>query len=148
MKYYTSMFKWSFLMCMIFWLWYWVIGFSWAISCLLSDVKCFFLCLSPTWGCCVSQTQGSFWGPICCHNWEASHQGVVLGWGQKLDEIQNEYLRLIYSCPPSTPKPALRSQAGMPNMKHRIWLEKVSLVSSILHTKLDQDNYAREILNE
>ena len=33
-------------------------------------------------------------------------------------------------------------------MKHRIWLKKVSLVSSILHTKLDQDNYAREVLNE
>ena len=79
-----------------------------------------------------------------CGAWVGAGKNIY----QKLDEIQNEYLRLIYSCPPSTPKPALRSQAGMPNMKHRIWLEKVSLVSSILHTKLDQDNYAREVLNE
>ena len=43
---------------------------------------------------------------------------------QKLEEIQCEYLRMIYSCPPSTPKPALRSQAGMLSIKHRIWLEK------------------------
>ena len=33
-------------------------------------------------------------------------------------------------------------------MKHRIWLEKVSVVSRIIHTKLDEENYAREILME
>ena len=33
----------------------------------------------------------------------------------------------------------------MTNVKHRIWLEKVSLVSRILHTRLDLENYAREM---
>ena len=66
----------------------------------------------------------------------------------KLDEIQNEYLMMIYSCPPSTPKPALRSQAGMIDMKHRIWIEKVCVVSRILHVREEQENYAREVLRE
>ena len=39
---------------------------------------------------------------------------------KKLDEIQNEYLRMIYSCPLNTPKPAFNSLAGMPNMKQGI----------------------------
>ena len=33
-------------------------------------------------------------------------------------------------------------------MKHRIWLEKICVVSRILHTNLEQENYARDILNE
>ena len=36
----------------------------------------------------------------------------------------------------------------MTNMKHKIWLEKVSLVSRILHTRVDQESYSREILME
>ena len=67
---------------------------------------------------------------------------------QKLDRIQDKYLSMIYSCPPSTPKPALRSHAGMTNMKTRIRLKKICVVSSILHTKLEEENYAREILIE
>ena len=55
---------------------------------------------------------------------------------------------MIYSCPPTTPKPSLRSQAGMCSMKHRIWIEKMCVVSSILHTRKDEENYAREILTE
>ena len=55
---------------------------------------------------------------------------------------------MIYSCPPSTPKPALRSQAGMLNCQHRIWLEKVCVVSNILHTKVNRENYCRDILTE
>ena len=66
----------------------------------------------------------------------------------KLDEIQNEYLRMIYSCPPSTPKPALRSQAGMLNMEHRIWVEKVCVVTRLMNTREDEENYARELLRE
>ena len=50
--------------------------------------------------------------------------GSWIGIGKKtyeiLDEIQSEYLRMIYSCPPTTPKPALRSQAGILNAKHHI----------------------------
>ena len=67
---------------------------------------------------------------------------------QKLDEIQNEYLRMIYSCPPSTPKPSLRSQAGMVGSKHHIWLEKICVVSRILHINKEKGNYARDILLE
>ena len=52
---------------------------------------------------------------------------------QKLDEVQNEYLRMIYACPPSTAKPALRSLAGMLSIKHRVWLEKLCVVARILH---------------
>ena len=34
-----------------------------------------------------------------------------------LNEIQNTYLRMIYSCPPSTPPLALRTQAGMMDLQ-------------------------------
>ena len=79
--------------------------------------------------------------------------GSWIGVGQKtyekLDEIQSEYLRMIYSCPPSTPKPSLRSQAGMLSSKHRIWLEKICVVGEIFHKKGEQEeNYAREVLKE
>ena len=68
---------------------------------------------------------------------------------EKIDEIQDEYLRMVYSCPPSTPRPALRSQAGMLDSKHRIWVEKVSVLAEILHNKEEQEeNYAREVLRE
>ena len=79
--------------------------------------------------------------------------GSWIGIGRKIydkvDEIQNEYLRMIYSCPPSTPKPSLRSQAGMLDSKHRIWIEKVCVLAKILHNKKEQEeNYAREVLRE
>ena len=57
------------------------------------------------------------------------------------------FLRLIYSCPPSTPIPALRAEAGMMSMEHRVMLEKVCLVSSILHHGAE-DSYCKEILTE
>ena len=67
----------------------------------------------------------------------------------KIDEIQGEYLRMIYSCPPSTPKPALRSQAGMMDSKHLIWVEKVCLMVDIMHKRDEQkENYARDVLKE
>ena len=82
-----------------------------------------------------------------------SGSGSWIGIGKKIydkvDEIQNEYLRMIYSCPPFTPKPSLRSQAGMLDSKHRIWIEKVCVLAEILHNKEEQEeNYAREVLRE
>ena len=79
--------------------------------------------------------------------------GSWIGIGKKtyeqVDAKLNEYLHMIYSCPPTTPKPALRSQAGMQDSKHRIWIEKVCVVDNILHGKEEQEeNYAREILKE
>jgi hypothetical protein len=66
---------------------------------------------------------------------------------KKLEQFQNKYLRLIYSCPPSTPLPALRSQAGMLGVSQRIWLEKINIVSVILHLS-EEDNYSRQVLQE
>ena len=47
---------------------------------------------------------------------------------EKLDGIQNDFLKMIYSCNPTTPKPSLRIQAGMCSMKHRVWIEKLCVV--------------------
>ena len=80
-----------------------------------------------------------------CGSWIGATKKIY----EKVDEIQNEYLRMIYSCPPSTPKPALRSQAGMMGSKHRIWFEKVCVLAEIMHNKEEQEeNYAREVLRE
>ena len=47
---------------------------------------------------------------------------------EKLDGIQNDILKMINSCNPTTPKPLLRIQAGMCSMKHRVWIEKLCVV--------------------
>ena len=65
-----------------------------------------------------------------------------------LNEQQNMFLRLIYSCPPSTPLLALRTQAGMLDMEQRLWLEKVCIVARLLHTNEQQENVCREVLQE
>ena len=66
---------------------------------------------------------------------------------KKLNKFQNQFLRMIYACPPSTPLPALRSQAGMLGMEERIWLEKISLVAVIMH-QTEPQNHSRQILEE
>ena len=65
-----------------------------------------------------------------------------------LEETQNLYCRLVYACPGSTPKPALRGQAGLLDMEHRIYMEKVCLVNSILFKHSEEESYARELLLE
>ena len=65
-----------------------------------------------------------------------------------LEDNQNLYCRLVYSCPGSTPKPALRGQAGLLDVQHRVWLEKICLVSNILFKHSEEENYARELLQE
>ena len=56
---------------------------------------------------------------------------------------------MIYSCPPSSPKPALQSQAGVLDSKHRIYIEKVCVIAKILHHKQEKENnYTREVLQE
>ena len=71
-----------------------------------------------------------------------SECGSWMGIGKKIyetvEEIQSEYLCMIY-CAPSTPKRALGSQAGMLNSKHRILIEKVGLLSEILQNKEEQE---------
>ena len=55
---------------------------------------------------------------------------------------------MIYFCPPSTPLLGLRTQVGMPDMQQRVELEKICLVSRLLHTREEQENVAREVLQE
>ena len=54
---------------------------------------------------------------------------------------------MVYSCPPSTPIPALRALAGVWDMETKVALEKVCLVTTTLHDR-EENNYAREILEE
>jgi hypothetical protein len=56
------------------------------------------------------------------------------------------YLRMIYSSPPSTPLQALRTEAGMLDCEHRIWVEEVSLVTRILHSSQEEENLCKEVL--
>ena len=76
--------------------------------------------------------------------------GSWVGVGNKiyktLNDLQNIYLRTIYSCPPSTPLLALRTQAGMPDMESRIWVENASLVARILHSSPGEENLCKEVL--
>ena len=64
----------------------------------------------------------------------------------RLEICHNMYLRMIYSCPPSTPLLSLRSQAGMLDCESCIWVEKVSLVARILHSSQEEENLCREVL--
>ena len=68
---------------------------------------------------------------------------------QIVQNLHNLFCRLVYSCPGSTPLPALCGEAGLLSMGHRVMAEKVCLVTRILHsTDESEENYAREILTE
>ena len=66
---------------------------------------------------------------------------------KKLNKVFHEFLRNIYACPPSTPLPALRSQAGMVSIEYLVWTEQICLVSKLLHGS-EPDSYARQVLEE
>ena len=66
---------------------------------------------------------------------------------KKLNDLFHEFLRNIYSCPPSTPLPALRSQAGKVSMEYLVDREKICLVGKLLH-RTEPGNYARQVLEE
>jgi hypothetical protein len=78
-----------------------------------------------------------------CGSWVAIRKKAF----KQLNELQNSYLRMTYSCPPSTPIPALRALAGLWDMEHKVAMELVYLTTTILHNR-DDDNYARELLME
>ena len=78
-----------------------------------------------------------------CGSWVACGNPAF----RQLNHLQDSYLRMVYSCPPSTPIPALRALAGVWDMETKVALEKVCLVTTILHDR-DKTNYAREILDE
>ena len=65
-----------------------------------------------------------------------------------LNSTQSLYCRLIYSCPDSTPIPALRGEAGLLDFEHRIMLEKICLVTKLMNQDSEEDFYAKEILKE
>ena len=44
------------------------------------------------------------------------------------EELQNLFIRIMLQVPVSTPKVALRVEAGMLGIKQRIWMEKINLV--------------------
>ena len=44
--------------------------------------------------------------------------------------------------------PSLRAEARLPGFKHRIRAEKICLVTRIIHINKDEENYARDILEE
>ena len=54
---------------------------------------------------------------------------------------------MTYSCPPSTPIPALRALAGVWDIEHKVALEKVCLITTILNCR-EKNNYARELSEE
>ena len=79
-----------------------------------------------------------------CGSWIGATKKIA----NLLNEHQNMFLRLIYSCPPSTPLLALRMQVGMLNMEQRVGPEKVCFVARLLHTRVMQENVCREVLEE
>ena len=50
---------------------------------------------------------------------------------QKLEGLQEQFIRLMLEVPISTPKAALRAETGMLSMKHRVWMAKLSMVLSL-----------------
>ena len=63
----------------------------------------------------------------------------------RLESIQERYVRLMLEVPVSTPKIALRAETGLLSMKHRIWGEKVNVFSS---QKRSQDGLAKQVYQE
>ena len=59
-----------------------------------------------------------------CGSWVAIGKPAF----KQLNQLQDSYLRMVYSCPPSTPIPSLRALAGIWDLEHKVALEKVCLV--------------------
>ena len=57
--------------------------------------------------------------------------GITNTLEQKLESIQEQFIRLMMEVPVSTPKVALRAETGLLSMKHRVWVDKISLVMAI-----------------
>ena len=78
-----------------------------------------------------------------CGSWVACGKPAF----RQLNLLQDSYLRMVYSCPPSTPIPALRALAGVWDMEHKVALEKLCLVTTVLHNR-NENTYAKELLQE
>ena len=76
-----------------------------------------------------------------CSTWIGISSKLV----DRLESIQERYVRLMLEVPVSTPKVALRTETGLLSMKHRIWGEKVNLTSSL---KRSQNGLAKQVYQE
>ena len=65
---------------------------------------------------------------------------------ERLEELQNLFVRVLLRVPITTPKVALLSETGLLSMKHRIWQEKILLVMAIL--KMKKEVLSRRVLKE
>ena len=80
-----------------------------------------------------------------CSTWIGITSNIV----DKLETLQEKYIRMMLEVPVSTPKVALRAETGLLSMKHRIWYEKVNLVTAIAKMKegLAKEVYEEQVLN-
>jgi hypothetical protein len=76
-----------------------------------------------------------------CSTWIGINNKQV----DRLEAIQETYIRLMLEVPVSTPKVALRAETGLLSMKHRIWSEKVNLVLALRRM---ENGLAKEVLEE
>ena len=65
---------------------------------------------------------------------------------QKLNSIQNWFLRLVLQVGPGTPAPALLWDTGVLDMELRVWREKLMLMLHI--RRLDEQTLANKIYRE
>ena len=59
--------------------------------------------------------------------------------------MQKKYIRMMLEVLVSTPKIALRAETGLLSMKHKIWYEKVNLVTAITTMK---EGLAKKVYEE
>ena len=65
---------------------------------------------------------------------------------ERLEDLQNVFIRRVLQVPVSTPKVSLRSETGMLSMKLRIWASKVKMVMAL--RMMDKKFLARQVYDE
>ena len=75
-----------------------------------------------------------------CGSWVGIGKAAL----KQLNQLQESYLRMVYSCPLFTPIPALRALAGVWDMDHKVALEKVCLVSATLDRRQEAGGRRQE----
>ena len=76
-----------------------------------------------------------------CSTWIGMSSKLV----EKLEAVQESFVRLMMEVPTSTPKVALRAETGLLSMKHRIWYEKINFVQVLRNLK---EGLAKEIYEQ
>ena len=65
---------------------------------------------------------------------------------QRLEDLQNTYVRRVLHVPLSTPKVSLRSETGLLSIKHRIWEEKIRMIMAM--KEMGPNFLARKVYEE